>query len=194
MDGSLVVLCWAALVGMAVVAITLGAVAARRALGSHDEPPTMPTPPTAATPDPPSQPQPGVPTMHLLEGNTNPGEVPGWLEMPGTFTLPVDLISRLAQQDRLARAEQKEMARVHAIANGISKDGVTRPVVITVDSMGKLILQDGHHLLVAAQGLGLTHLPCRVQISDGNIKIRAELVSNVLEDLLLAANTHRSQA
>lgn len=113
-----------------------------------------------------------------------------WLEMEGTFTLPLDLLFRVAQQDRILRAQTIHTKRVDMLVERIQRDGVLRPAVITVSRDGKLVLQDGHHLLVAANILELTHLPCKLQVSDNGIKIPSQLVSDLLEELLLAANTH----
>ena len=113
-----------------------------------------------------------------------------WLEMEGTFTLPTSLLFRLAQQERVTRARDVNLDRVEVLAGRIKREGVTRPAILTVSRDGKLILQDGHHLLVAAESQGLTHLPCKVLVSDNGIKIPSQLVSDVLEELLLTANTH----
>lgn len=113
-----------------------------------------------------------------------------WLEMKGTFTLPTSLLFRLAQQERITRARDVNLDRVEVLTGRIKREGVTRPAVLTVSRDGKLVLQDGHHLLVAAESQGLTHLPCKVLVSDNGIKIPSQLVSEVLEELLLTANTH----
>lgn len=106
------------------------------------------------------------------------------------FTLPLPLLLRLAQQDRITQARTTRIDRVTRLVERIKEGGVTRPAMITVSRDGKLVLQDGHHLLVAAEFLELTHLPCKVQVSDNGIKIPSQLVSDLLEELLLTANTH----
>lgn len=103
-----------------------------------------------------------------------------------SFLFPRELISTLAQDERL-REVRSDHERIETIRSSLLQDGLCKPLELVVDAQGRLVLWDGHHRLLASEGISwLARLPAYFTRSE-SIRVLSQPVADLLEALLRAS-------
>lgn len=121
----------------------------------------------------------------FYEAEPGPPRVEPWESLPDLYVLPVALLQRIAQHDHLSQLQtaSHERETVAALVDDIQHNGLQKPLVLIIDRMGYLVLQDGHHRLLAAIEIGRPTLPVRLKRAE-RIKRRATAFYDLAEEIL----------
>lgn len=90
--------------------------------------------------------------------------------------LDQDLVSGLAQPDRLTEIQRKDIQILDDLEVAIRHRGFDEPLLVLIDKNGKVVLRDGHHRLVVSRRLGIKKLPVRFKKSE-NIRYNAGMMA-----------------
>lgn len=83
-----------------------------------------------------------------------------WRSFPvDSFIVPVVLVRHFASTEEIDYINQFEGDQVDFLRSSIRMLGLQRPLEMTVDTLGKLTLRDGHHRLLAFMSMGEEKVP-----------------------------------
>ncbi len=102
-----------------------------------------------------------------------------------TVEMSREILKKMVNKEQMQRIQLRDMAKVHEVAASISEVGLERPLTLVVDRAGWIVLKDGHHRLLATEGMGgYESLPCTLKYSE-KIRVASANLSEVLFDLLV---------
>lgn len=111
------------------------------------------------------------------------------IEYPEAIPLPISLVRKLAQPNRLAEISLNDRDLLDYLTTSIGDRGFDEPMMVVLDDHGRVLLRDGHHRLIAASVLGLSTVPVVFQQSKKINIATAQSVAAMLPRLLSAVRT-----
>jgi len=101
------------------------------------------------------------------------------------YLLPVSFCELLADDQQVHNNRKKTPNKIAWLRESISEEGLKRPCILVLDSVGNLRYHDGYHRLTAIQQIeDFTHIPCILQHSTGRIRSYGRPLHQITEIIL----------
>lgn len=103
---------------------------------------------------------------------------------PQCVLVPRQILLSLAQGPRLVEVG-RDWAAIAEIRVQLENEGLREPLELVIDRDGRIVLRDGHHRILATDGMGqFDYLPVLITRSDRGIAVSCTTVYEILPALL----------
>lgn len=106
--------------------------------------------------------------------------------LKSVYLIPRSILEDIVQVQQYQYCISQDIEKVDLIRQSILEVGLEKPFEIVIDSRGVIILRDGHHRLIATQGLKhFDFIPCTISKSEVIRATGGLLIRDILPRLLL---------